>query len=309
MNMDLLRGPAEQLSGQTKLLTLPPSSTPRDVFESSLRDAGVPDTHLREALEAWDRASAATGSTGEYTRVSQMEISDVFAELRNWFQGRTFRVEDSVDVEFGLPLFILGAPNAPDCKASFTMKRTDTRKYDWYAVIFGTGLSKSRLVQQSVSSTFRANTGEIKVLFIPMSVPVEKVTYMVNNVPVGDGIRVDAERAKHIGEPSACMLPPGATLPMGDVAMHYRLSGDSSGAVSNHTYEYKKNLYDYLPDTAQLGLKAFDADLSIKVNVDMTWEASLDYELRSGFDYELHHVVEGHGLVWGAITPPRTSGL
>ncbi|MFE5125130.1 hypothetical protein [Streptomyces sp. NPDC056669] len=308
MDMDLLSGPAEQLSGQTKLLTLPPSSAPRDVFESNLREAGVPATHLHEVLEVWDRASAAAGSAEEHARTSPMQILDAFAELRNWFQGRTFHVEESVDVEFRLPLFILGAPDAPDCKASFTMRRTDTRRFDWYAILFGTGLSKSRVVQLSVSSTFRANAGEIKAVFIPMSVPVEKVTYMVNNVPIDHGIRVDAERAKRIGEPSACTLPHGTTLPVGDVVMRYRLSGDGSDAVSNYAYEYKKDLYPLSPDTAQFGLRAFDADLSLKANVNMTWEAALDYELRSGFDYELHHVLDSHGLVWGAITSPQTAG-
>jgi hypothetical protein len=170
----------------------------------------------------------------------------------------------------------------------------------WGVTVFGTGLGGSAQLTVSSSSKFTSTSGEIKVVFLPAVVTVEKGTMLKDGRSVGEGYRVDATQLRTTGAPGLLLLPNGASPPIGEVAQRYPLSGDASGAVATYEYAYMRSRNGDL----NLGAKAYGIDLSLKASVTLSRSVTLTYGLVAGVDYELHWLEEGNGLVWGQPARP-----
>jgi hypothetical protein len=94
------------------------------------------------------------------------------------------------------------------------------------------------------------------------------------------------------------------TPPAGPLTQKYSLVNDSTGALA--TYEHMLSWLD--TRKLNLGVRAFGSDLGVHAKVERKTSITLTYELRGGFDYELHSLQEGEGRVWGAITGSTPNG-
>ncbi|MER7151399.1 hypothetical protein [Streptomyces lydicus] len=282
----------------------------RDVFENGLREMGVPQKDIGHIVLQRDQVEKEV----QNLLSNQMNMAPdawrrfigriLQSRLHDWFSQRKVRVDDSVDVDVHVPLFVLSAPQVPGCAASFKAEGKATQRLAWKVSVLGAGLEGSGVLEASVSSSFSATCGETKVVFLPISVPVEKVTITERGHPIGEGHRVNAKGLKVTGSPGLLLLPAGTTPPVGDVAQRYTLAGDTSGALA--TYEHM--LFSMFGRSLNVGVQAFGSDVGIHTAVEMSTLVTLTYELRGGFDYELHFLEEGEGRVWGAITGTGPTG-
>ncbi|MGZ4317060.1 MAG: hypothetical protein ACXVRS_14695 [Gaiellaceae bacterium] len=219
--------------------------------------------------------------------------------LRDWFSGRAFRVEQKEDIDLRIPLFVLAAANVAGCTASITTEQEALGALKWGVTVFGTGLGASAQLTVTSSSKFTSTSGEIKVVFLPASVTIEKGTMLKDGRSIGEGYRVDAAKLRTTGAPGLLLLATGKSPPIGEFAEKYPLSGDTSGAVATYEYAYTHSRSGDL----SLGLKAYGIDLSLKATVTLSRSVTLTYGLVSGFDYELHRLEEGNCLVWEQPSP------
>jgi hypothetical protein len=92
------------------------------------------------------------------------------------------------------------------------------------------------------------------------------------------------------------LLSPDSTPPVGDLAETFLLSGDTSGALATYEYVYTRSGAGAL----EIGAKAFNLDISVKAQVNISKTTTLTYNLRGGYDYGLRRLSEGDGLFWTA---------
>jgi len=313
---DWLHGEVEPFAGEARVLTEPwdeAALTRRDAFDASRRDAGLDDTAVREALELRDEAAAEaehwdTEIQAFRERTKHIDFafppqqlqgmvhrrSSVLNRLRDWVAHREFQVDAREDVELPIPLFVLAAPDRPGCSATVETRQDGTRALQWSVKIFGTGLGGNATLAAGSSSTFSAASGEIKVVFLPVSLPVENVTVFEDGDVIACGRRVDASKLERSGELGLLLLPKGASPPIGPVAQRFPLSGDTTEAVATFQYTYERSGGGEL----SVGAKAFGAELKLEAKVDLSESVTVTYELVAGVDYELHRLAEGDGLVW-----------
>jgi hypothetical protein len=324
--VDWVRGAEQPLDGQTRIEVRSWDQLAfdrRGVFRESLRDLGLSEADVRDALKLRDTALRHANKAvsdfwadhpHSYFTIPpevEREVNDVYGSardsglrrLRDWFSGRSIRVDEVEQLQIRLPLFVLAAASVPGCSARFATETTQEGQLEWSVTIYGTGLGSGGSVTTSVSAEFSATSGETKVIFLPVTVKVERVTVLEHGRRVGRGRRVDASNLQSQQQsPGLLLLAADAVPPVGKVANRFPLSGDTSGAIATYGYRYqagnRKNL--------QLGLKAFGADIKVKTEVMMQRDIRLSYGLRGGSDYELYRLADGDGLLWAA-TPASSS--
>jgi hypothetical protein len=319
METGWLDGEAQPLAGQVGMTTKQWDRTAldhRNAFEFGLREAGLPDPDVLEALTVRDDVAHLTtrlgeqiehfwATTNEEYETTPPEVEELYSaqvsaldRLRNWFSGRSFRVDDTTTTDVRIPLFVLSAASVPGCTASFSREQTAEGQLSWDVTIFGTGLTATGSLEVSTSATFTAASGEAKVVFLPGSLTVEKVTALKHGRVVGRGYRVDGSRFKSDSQPGLRLLAPSMVLPAGELVSKYPLADDTTGALAKYKYSDKASASKEL----QLGIKAFGVDVKLKAEAKRSTSVEVTYELKGGFDYELRRFAEGDGLVWGSGT-------
>ncbi len=319
METGWLDGGAEPVAGQVQTVTRQWDQIAlddRNAFEFGLREAGLPDPDVLEALAVRDDVANvrarldqqikdfwATTRNRYITAPPEVErLYDAQASagnrLRDWFSGRKFRVDDTTTAEVRIPLFLLSAASVPGCTASFAREETAEGQLSWDVTLFGTGLAGSSSLKVSASATFTAASGEAKVVFLPGSMTVEKVTVLEHGREAGRGYRIDGSRFTHDSQPGLRLLPQSVALPGGELVSKYPLAGDSTGALAKYKYSDEHSASVEL----SLGIKAFGADLKLKGEAKRNTSVEVTYELKGGFDYELRRFAEGDGLVWATLT-------
>ena len=281
MDNTLLYGRSQPLEGRTFVWTKPWDGwalEPRDIFEARLREVGLPDDAVSDALRMRDKVELVGNQLVDYDRrdrnVFRIEESPVrlrllaerhsaIERLRGWFVGRVFRVDDSAEIEFDVPLFVLAAADVAGCTASFETNLMRVGGMSWAVTLVGSGLSGAGGISVSTSSKFTAAHGEIKVVFLPVSVTVEKVTVLEHGHAVGEGHRIDLSKLRTTGAPSLRILPSKTEPRRTGIAERYLLSGDSTGAAATYQYAYMSSA----TLDPQIGANAFGFRFSLKVNV------------------------------------------
>jgi len=323
MKTGWLDGEAQPIAGQVKMRTThwdQAALENRNAFEFGLREVGLPESDVRDALavrdtvvrvrthldrqieDYWATATVRYEIAPPEVQELQSARGSAMDRLRDWFTGKTVRVEDTATTDVRISLFVLSAPSVPGCTATFAREQTAEGQLSWDVTIFGTGLSGSSSLEVSTSATFTAASGEAKVVFLPGSLTVEKVTVLQHGQEIGRGYRINAAEFKH-NQPGLRLLPASTVLPAGELVSTYPLADDPTGALAKYTYSDKITSTMQL----QLGIKVFGADLTLKAQATRSTSVAVTYGLKGGFDYELRQFAEGDGLVWRGITP-HTSG-
>lgn len=311
-----LDGQFEQLAGRVEVAAGPSwqetALADHDVFELSLRDAGLSDKDVQDALQERDEVVGVQkqideeinqfwATTNKQYFTDPPEVEELYRRrlqagerLANFFKGRSFRVDEVAEVLVRIPLFILSAAGKTGCTAQFAIGRSTAAQADWTVTVFGTGLGGGGIIKASADATFTCASGETKVVFAPVTMPVEKLTLLEKGRPVRQGWRIDASRLQKAGAPGIRLLPRESVVVSGPVAEKYPLRDDQSGAIASYSYKYEASS----KIGAQIGLKASGVDLSLKSQVELGQSVTLNFGLRGGFDYQLHLVDEGQGVVW-----------
>lgn len=284
----------------------------REVFEESLHVMGLAAIEIREALELRDEVAARiehwnaqieefwATTTNRYIttppEVVEMENNrySLWRQLGDLFAGRTYIITKTETVDFEIALFTLAAAKPDGCTASFGSEQTSTQQLNFDIKVFGTGLGNSALVKASALSTFTAKSGEFKTVFLPARITLEYAITMENGKEVGEGPRYDASTLASTGALAVKTLEEGRIPPKGARRERYQLAKDTSGAISEYTYVYEEQRKLGL----SIGVKAFDVDLGVKAETELTEKVTLSFGLKGGFEYKLHHTKEGDGIVW-----------
>jgi hypothetical protein len=202
-----------------------------------------------------------------------------------------------MEVSLQLPLFLFSAPEIPGCTATFTTESTEGYGFGWSVTIMGTGLGADSSIQTSASATFRAASGETKVVFLPTAVFVERITVLDRGAPIYEGCRIDVACIHEQGQnPAVMLLAANALPPLGRKEIDYPLGGDTPGGITTYSRTYMRTKKPF----KRLGIKAYGVELELSVQSEMSKRKELIYDLRGGYDYALHRVAEWDGLLWAA---------
>ncbi len=316
--VDWLHGGAEPLEGRVRVSAqswVESVLADRDILKPGLRDAGLHETDVHEALELrdevasqaryWDGQIEDFRARTEHLRyfVTPPELQEmitkresVISRLRDWLAGREFIIEAREERKLPIPVFVLAAADVAGCTATVSMRQEHGIDLEWGVTIAGTGLGGGADLTISSSATFGAASSEVKAVFVTAVVPVERVTVLKDGRRIGQGCRVDAAALAIPGEYALAVKPlRGAEVPAaGRLAKRYPLANDVPGAIATYDYTYKSSQSRML----SLGVKAFGADLHVSASISPSRSVTVTYGLLGGSDYELHELAGGCGLIW-----------
>jgi hypothetical protein len=288
----------------------------RDAFASALRSVGLPDDEI-------ERSVAPRDDTAAQLHAIELEIERylppgvMFAEdpvppelyaqrksirqrLIDLFTGREIRVLETAETELHVPLFLLAGADVEGCTARFDQESMRTRPLTWSLTVFGSGFGGSRDLKASAAASFAAGAGELKVVFQPLKLTLQRVVVLQNGREIGSGVQANSEDVRTDASPGLLLLSPSGRPPTGSSVRRFPLAGDTSGALATYRWTYERTTKKNL----SIGVNAFNTNMSVTVGNELTTQVSLQYELRGGHDYALVRVAEGDGLMW-APTEPR----
>jgi hypothetical protein len=205
-----------------------------EFFELGLRDVGLSDDDVLEVLAIRDEVAGYVHTIDEdeqkslsldfidggahVRRKAAAERASALEQLIDWFRRREVRVERETSVDIRVPLFVLAAPTVGGCAATVQRSERGGRALSWNVNLFGSDLGGSTAVRTTCSWKFSASSGETKVVFIPVTVPIAHVTVLERGKVVGQGPWVGSSTIVSSSEPGLLLLPTGANMPVGEVA-------------------------------------------------------------------------------------------
>jgi hypothetical protein len=165
--------------------------------------------------------------------------------------------------------------------------------------VYGSGLSGSRELTTSVTAKFSAAAGQVKMIFLDLMLPVEKIEIRKGKRTIGAGFQINGANVQPAAAPGLRLLSARDLPPSGPMVTRFPLLEDTTGALSTYQWTYKQ----YSKRSATIGLKAFDSSLTFNYEATLADQISLIYELRGGHDYRLHGAAEGDGLLYAPVAP------
>jgi hypothetical protein len=201
----------------------------------------------------------------------------------------------------------------------------DTRAYTsksstngWSLEIGGTGRRSTAAFRTSLRSSFTADAGERKRVFLPLAARAKR--YFVPSRPKAEGVpklfsvfsdptpRLIPKREALEVDTSASESIPGIELlasnndgmPVdlaGDQVLYtFYLAGDTTGATAVFEYEYEHSA----SVAVKTGITTMGAEFHAAVSMQLTDALRLSCCLVSGYDYQLVGMREALGVKWVA---------
>ena len=320
MNDEWLRGRSERLTGRIQVRTekdwVVAAVQSREVFESGLRAIGLPETEVARAVFLRDEThSRVRAIDAEIVRYRQPGVyyafdpvpADLYVQrnsawqrLADWFKGREVRVLETTSTEVRVPLFVLSSADVEGCTAAFNLEEMQGRNLSWNMTIYGNGVGGAREFAVSAVAGFTAAAGQIKVVFVPVLLALQRVVVLEAGRQIGSGVQIDGSSVHTNSSPGLLVLPPGTGPPAGLLVRRFPLAGDTTGALATYQWVYKRTSRLH----TQIGLDVFGGKLSMNVGTELTTQVTLTYGLRGGYDYVLLGVAQGDGLLWALPALP-----
>ncbi|TNC24338.1 hypothetical protein [Amycolatopsis alkalitolerans] len=313
--LEWVRGEEESLEGHSADLSsqdwVRTALDDRAKFAKDLRLLGLDHGVVRQGLRLRDEAEKDLKEFSSPTRFSHIDYADsvgghvsggaaavTFGQrLRDWWDARKILVEARQDVAVRIPLFVLSAPKIETCAASVKIAEQRARKVEWEVKILGSGIGGGRAVMATVTSSFSASNGENKLIFLPVTVGIERVRITEGGREIGRGYRVDpSTRGLHYSAPGSLLLDSDYSPHIGALKETYSLAGDSPGAISEYEYTYEQE--DIKKYSVGFKIKEFEA--SLQFSHLMHSSATLGFKLCGGHDYALHGIDDCEGVAWPA---------
>ena len=214
-----------------------------------------------------------------------------WSRLVDWFSGRRVTVLETAKIPVRIPLFLLGCADVDGCTAVLSHEATKSQTLAWDMTIYGSGLSGSRDITTVVAAKFSAAAGQVKVIFLDLTLPVQRIEITKDGRTIGTGFQIDGANVQPAASPGLCLLSAASRPPTGGEITRFPLAGDTTGALSTYQWTYKRST----KMTATLGVKAFNSALTLNYGSTLTDQVSLTYELRGGHNYGLLAAAQGHG--------------
>jgi hypothetical protein len=310
MTAQWMAGTEELLEGSTELGPVQEwgiGAARADIaFATGLRSAGLPDDEVAEALTVRDEYKASVKEAARYRIPGAFYFKDpvpvtvrqrrysAWSRLLDWVSGRQVKVLESADIPVRIPLFLLGCADVEGCTAAFSHETAEARALKWAMTIYGSGLSGSRELSTSVSAKFSAAEGQVKMIFLDLTLPVEHIEITRDGRTIGSGFQIDGANVRPAASPGLYLLSAASPPPTRGEVTQFPLSGDTSRALSTYQWTYERSL----EKTTKLGVEAFNSSLTLAYGSVLTDQIALTYELRGGHDYRLLAAAEGDGLLW-----------
>ena len=290
-------------------------------FAAEMAVLGLQDEHIQSALNLVTSAQAEIRRTvwgvdadelidpqapptseqaAEEHRVYSSARASAVSKMADWMRQRSIRIEESTTTQLRFPLFVISAASVPGCATSFAIEDTKDQDIGWSVTILGTGLGADSTVHASTSATFRAAAGEAKVVFLPVTIVVERVSIMNRGKPVSQGHRIDVSGlSKQKGNPGLLLLAADARPLFGRQEDRFELAGDTTGEIASFVVNYGRTRK--LP--VRIGVRAYGVDLGLSFQTAIERRVTMAYDLAGGYDYELYRTAEGDGVLWAATRP------
>ncbi len=288
----------------------------RQAFESGLRSIGLPEDEVMRAVAVRDdthtQLRAINAEIMRFNRPGVRYASDpvppelyirrksTWQRMADWFDGKEVRVLETTDTEVRVPLFTLSCADADGCTAAFNWEAMKGHTLTWSMTVYGSGIGGSRELSVSAFAGFTAAAGQTKVVFVPLTVTLQRVVVLQADRQIGAGIQVDSSSVHTSSSPGLLLLPRDTRPPAGPPVQRFPLASDTTGALATYEWTYKRTSEMH----AKLGLEAFSSKISLRVGTKLTTQITLRYELRGGHDYILLSAAEGDGLLWAPLVPP-----
>lgn len=263
-----------------------------------VRDDGLLDVN-KEIAAYWKWHPVAYIDTppdvmNEVSQIYDSARHNALSRLSDWWADRNREVESKEPLNLRLGLFLLSAPSG-ECSAELTTEGTTSRNLGWSVNIAGAGLGHEGEVEVTTSAGFEATNGQRKLVYVPVTVMLERVVLSEpGSLPVRYWrIDVGGLKDQHPA-PGVILLDNDTFPPMGPLLQTYPLAEDIS--ISTATYGYK-----YIQTCAadlKIGVKVDTVDLGVTAKSTMKSSVELKFKLRSGKDYRLHSMRNTDGVVW-----------
>jgi hypothetical protein len=289
--------------------------TDRDTFVSNLRLLGMSDKSVIEALDIRDagaqelaegakklepyRGVAFAVSPPEYIEAQRVYYSahkSALERLGDWWNKRVTITETIEPVTVDIPLFVLGTPVAPGCKAEWTTQSEYLAAGTWSLQILGTGLGSSVDDGYIRSASFEASSGETKLIYCPVAVQLERLAITEPGKPTTRQWRIDvAGLSLNRPLPGLRLLDPDAVPGRGIFVERYPLATDPTGAIATYKHEYKQTV----ARTSSVGINVRGVQLGLSVTSKCTSSVEIKYTLKTGLNYDLFAAEGSEGLLFG----------
>jgi hypothetical protein len=288
----------------------------RAAFDKNLRVAGlskesvsealaVRDVGLAEMAEAIKRMEpyeniAFSNSPPGYIAAQNFydaKRKSALQKLGDWWNQRVTTVEAVEPLLVRVPLFVLGAPSAPDCKAEWTNEIVSGFSSGWTLTLAGSGFASDAGSTYITSANFEASSGQTKLIFCDVALQLEHVAIHQPNKPPVRRWRIDLTK---VGDgtvwPGLLLLDPDAVPPSGDFVRKFPLAGDPSGSLATYKEKYSRKT----KQKVNVGLNVKGVELGLSATSDFGSDIEIKYSLKSGIDYELLYASDCDGYLFGA---------
>lgn len=287
----------------------------RDEFDQSLRLAGLSDEAVREVLavrdvgaaelvEAEERLKPYDGIAFNESPPEYIDAQNFYRERRrtglqrllDWWNERVETVESTEPRLVRVPLFLLGTPSTPKCKAKWTNEITAGFTDGWGVQIAGSGFASDAGSTYVESASFEADSGQTKLIYCDIPVQLEQVEIRQKGQPP-----VRQWRIKLVGDrqtsipPGLLLLDPDAVPERGEFVKTFPVAGDPSGAPATYSEGYS-NSRKY---KVKVGLDVKGVKLGLTANSDFGERIRIEYKLKSGIDYHLFYARDCDGYMFG----------
>ena len=211
--------------------------------------------------------------------------------LRDWFAGYRQTVEARELATVEVPLFVLAAAAPAGCTARYESTRELERGVEWKVDVVGTGMAGHAVATSTVTSGFEAKAGETVLVYLPLTVAVERVlTSRADGTPVSTRTRINPSDTG--SAPSARLLAAG---PDRDEPVEtYDLAGYPAANLADYTRTYAQSR----SAAAILGVKALGVSLATTGTVTLSTALTLKYVLSGAHTYTLHTADAVDGYLW-----------
>lgn len=286
----------------------------RAAFAKNLRASGLSEQSVSEALAVRDASAAemveAIKRLKPYENTAFRESPPELIEAQHFYSAKresalkklgawwktNVTVLESIQHVVKIPLFVLGTPSVPNCKAEWTNEIVSGISNGWTLQLAGSGLGSDAGSTYVESANFQASSGQTKLIIGDVALQLEHIEIRQKKGPPVRQWRIDltsvAEAKVWLG---AKLLFPDAVPPRGDFVRPFPLADDPSGAPAT----YEKGYTTCTAKKVNVGLDVRGVKLGLTASSDFGSTIKIKYTLISGVDYALFYARDCDGYVFG----------
>ena len=286
----------------------------RAAFDMNLRLSGLSEESVLEALSVRDLGAAELVEAAErlkpYEGVAFAVSPAVYIEAQNfyrakrrsalqmlgdWWNQRVTVVASTEPLPVKIPLFVLGTPSVPNCKAEWTNEITSGISRGWALQLAGSGFGSDAGNTYISSASFEAASGDTKLIFCDVALHLEHIEIRQKNKPPVRQWRIDLTSVNKGLWPGLLLLSPDAVPARGDFVRPFQVAGDPTTSSATFTETYSQTS----TKKVNVGLNVHGVQLGLTATSDFGSSIKIKYTLRTGVDYELFYARDCDGYLFG----------